>query len=191
MRSAETPTVPILRSMPYFDHLSRVEWGSESLAVNPFQILVWVGLAPVGTDQLSHAVARFPALLDTGCGTSFIISPAQLRRWSGVEWRTLALNPGIERKHSGIPIPHRRANVWLFPNQYGRRDEIDPILPPVLLELRDGIAVFGDGEQVGVTETKKLPALRLPLLGLRALTAANLTLTIDAQAQRVWLDRPA
>ncbi len=132
MRSVEMSTVPILRSMPYFDRPSRVEWESESLAVNPFQILVWIGIAPVGTDRPSLTVRRFPALLDTGCGTSFIISPVQLRRWAGVEWRALPLNPGIERKHFGVPIPHRRANLWLFPNQYDRRDEIDPILPPTL-----------------------------------------------------------
>lgn len=190
MRSADM-AVPILRSLPYFDRPTQVTVGGDALTINPFQIVLWVGVARPTTQRRVEDTPRFPAILDTGCGTSFIISPNQLRRWAGIEWPSLPLNPGIERKHSAIPIPHRQADLWIFPNQYDRRDEIDPILPPALLDLIDGIAVFGDGEQVGVAETKKLPALRLPLLGLRALTAANLALTIDAQTRRVWLERPA
>lgn len=178
--------IPILRSVPYFTTPTRLTVGGDDVTVNPFQIVVWVAVATDGQEQS----ARFPAVLDTGCGTSFIISPNTLSRWVGIDWRSLAFERSIERKHAGIIVPHRRADIWLLPNQYDRRDELDPLLSPTLLELRDGIAVFGDGEQVGNTDTKKLVAPRLPLLGLRALSAANLSLRINTETMRVWMDRP-
>ncbi len=177
--------IPILRGLPYFTTPTRMTVGDDVVTVNPFQIVVWVAVATKGRERS----ARFPAVLDTGCGTSFIISPSMLSKWAGINWRSLVFERGIERRHAGIIVPHRRADIWLLPNQYDCRDEIDPILPPTLLELQDGIAVFGDGEQVGNADTKKLVAPRLPLLGLRALASANLALKIDSQNRRVWLDQ--
>jgi hypothetical protein len=59
-------------------------------------------------------------------------------------------------EYQGVEVPHRRANIWLYPNQYGWRDHTDPFLPPYLLELSGGIAVFGDGVRVGTRETERL-----------------------------------
>jgi hypothetical protein len=56
------------------------------------------------------------------------------------------------------------ANVWLHRNKAGERDVVTK-RPPVCLELPEGIAVY---------PPDALNAVRLPTLGLRALTRNGL-----------------
>ena len=184
-----TAPLPVLRSLPYFPTETAIVLGSERIAVRRYQIIVWLSIAGIGDDEPPTDPRRFHAILDTGHNDNFAISPRQLRDWVGIAWAGLPLEPGVERRYQTIPVPHRRANLWLHPNQFGWRDEFDPGLPPVLLELDAGIAVYGDGEQVGVTATTGLIGPRLPLLGLRALTTSRLRLRVEADTCSVWIDR--
>jgi hypothetical protein len=178
---------PVLRALPYFDHRTSVRVGAATIDFVPFQIVVWVSFAPDGASTPLAGAPRFPAVLDTGFSGTFAITPGHLRRWAGIEWRTLPFDPRVRLQYHGVEVPHRRGNLWLYPNQYGWRDLIEPHIPPLLLEL-PGIAVYGDGEQVGATATSRLIGPRLPLLGLRALTMNRVQLNIDTPNRAVWLD---
>ena len=180
----------ILQALPYFDRETEIEIRNAKVPVRAHQIVVWVAIAPVGVDDPSTAVLRFPAILDTGHNHNFVITPQQLKDWAGIEWQSLPLEAGIEKKYNDIPVPHRRANIWLFPNRLGLRDEIDLTTTPVLFELDAGIAVYGNGVQVGTQETSRLSGPRLPLIGLRALTANRVNLVIDAKEMSVSLNLP-
>jgi hypothetical protein len=179
---------PILRALPFSDRRSSVVVGGESIDVVPYQIVLWVGFAPAGEALPVPGAPRFPAILDTGFSGTFAITPNHLQQWAGVVWNTLPFDHLLRLEYSGVEVPHRRANVWIYPNQYGWRDHLDPLLPPYLLELPGGIAVYGDGVQVGRKATAQLVGPRLPLLGLRALSMNPLFLQIDATARQVWLD---
>jgi hypothetical protein len=178
---------PVLRALPYSDSRTTALVRGAPVEVLAHQIIVWVGVAQPQERRPSPNSPRFPAILDTGFSGTFAISPVQLERWADLKWNALPFDPTFRMKYFGVEVPHRRANLWVYPNQYGWRDEIDPIIPPRHLDLIGGIAVYGDGEQVGSAATARLVAPRLPLLGLRALAHNRLQLTIDAADREVWL----
>jgi hypothetical protein len=180
---------PILRALPYFEMETSVVFDSTRLTIYAHQIILWVGIAKVGEVTPPADLKFFPAILDTGHNHNFAISPHQLRHWSGIAWQTLPLERGEEKKYQNVPVPHRRANIWVRPNQPGSRDSPDPALPPVLMELDKGIAIYGDKEQVGVKATTNLVGPRLPLVGLRAITVNRTKLEVDSVKLSVWLHR--
>lgn len=134
---------------------------------------------------------RFPAILDIGLTDNFVISPLQLRMWMNMDWRDFP-EEGAVRFYSGeIRVPSKRAFLWIHPNQYGWRDQLDPLRPAVRMEVTEGITIYGKGEQIGDDpRTTSLRSPRLPLIGLRALTGMKAQLRIDSGSQKVWLDLP-
>lgn len=100
------------------------------------------------------------------------------------------MDPTLNLYYAGVPVPRRAADLWVYPNQPGERDRFDPLLSPFRLKLDGGIAVYGDGVQVGVRATAQLVAPRLPLLGLRAFIASRARLQLDAGTRLVDLDTP-
>src|SRR4051812_1718305 len=120
---------PILRALPYQDQKTSVTVGGESVGVVAYQIIVWVGFAHVGETAPAPGAPRVPAILDTGFSGTFAISPNQLQRWAGVAWNTLRFDQTLRLEYQGVKVPHRRANIWIYPNQYGWRDFVDPLLP--------------------------------------------------------------
>lgn len=178
---------PVLRALPFFEQRTEIPIGTEVVEIAAYQIIVWVAVAPADQMVPPDPARRFPAVLDTGFSGMFSVSPSQLRRWGSVEWNELPYDPRGRPRYQGVEVPHRRGNIWLYPNQYGWRDSIDPLFPPLRIEMYGGIAVYGDGEQVGSAATTRLVAPRLPLLGLRALAHNRLQLTVDAANREVWL----
>lgn len=181
---------PILRSLPYFEQTTAVVVDGQPISVVGCQIVAWVAIAQTGLSAPPPARERFPAIIDTGFSGSFAIGPDQLARWAGIAWHTLSVDPTLNLAYRGVPVPHRDADLWLFPNVPGQRDQFDPLLPPFHLVLEGGIAVYGDGVQVGVRATAQLVAPRLPLLGLRAFTTSRARLTVDAGSRLVDLATP-
>lgn len=181
---------PLLRALPYFDTVTVIAAAGIREQANAYQIIVWVSVTGVEDDVLPATARRFPAILDTGHNDNFTVAPLQLRAWAGLHWNSLP-EERVQRYYGGIPVPTRRAYLWLHPNQYGWRDLIDPLLPPVRVEMHEGITVFGNGEQVGDDHrTTTLRAPRLPIIGLRALTGMDSQLHIDAASRSVCLDVP-
>jgi len=180
------PTV--LRELPYFEEITEIIGPGIQEHANAYQIIVWVSVTPVEQFELPPTLRRFPAILDIGLNHNFAIAPVHLRAWAGLHWNTLA-EEGVQRLFGNVPVPTRRAYLWLHPNQSGSRDLIDPFRSAVKIELNDGIAVDGNGGQVGEDDrTKTLRAPRLPLIGLRALTGAGCQLHLDCARRMVSLD---
>jgi hypothetical protein len=180
----------VLRALPYFTEMTEVIGPGVREHVYSRQIVVWVSVTPFGQFELPPNPRRFPAILDTGLNDSFVISPVQLRMWAGLHWDALQ-EEGVFRYYGPVPVPTRRARVWLHPNQYGWRDVFDPLRPAVRIGPNAGITIFGNGEQVGRDpRTASLTAKRLPLLGLRALTASKCQFHIDCVQRLVSLSVP-
>jgi hypothetical protein len=159
----------------------------KSVVIHPYQFIAWVGIQSVYPSADAIAPLAFPAIVDTGCTSSFIISPHHLRDWCGIEWNQLPLMRSVERKHDSIPVPYRRANVALFKNTTGRRDDFE-FTSPVVIEISEGIAVFGDGIPVGVDATRRLKAPRLPLLGMRTLASQGLRMELNSASMTCTLE---
>ena len=182
--------LPILRELPYSDEMTEISAPGVREFARPYQIIVWVSVTPADQLESPASARRFPAILDTGLNDNFIITPVHLRAWAGLHWNSLP-EEGPERFHGATPVPIRRANVWLHPNQPGWRDWLDPLRPAVLIDLFDGITVYGNGEQVGTDpRTRTLSGPRLPLLGLRALTDMGCQFHIDCARRLVSLELP-
>jgi hypothetical protein len=173
--------LPILRTA------TTISVGNESIVIHPFQFIAWIGIRPIEELPGSRIPEPFPAIVDSGCTSSLIISPRQLRSWAKIEWNRLPIHGIIERKHDSIPVPYRRANVVLFCNHPEQRTPRTDT-PPLEIELSDGIAVYGDGEVVGVSETRRLNAPRLPLIGMRLLESIDAKIQLTTHAMTCSLE---
>src|SRR5262245_5850141 len=139
---------PLLRALPYHDEITPITAAGVTEQVYAYQIIVWVSVTPVEQFELPADARRFPAILDTGLNDNFAIAPVHLRAWAGLHWNALP-EEGVNRFYGSVPVPTRRAYLWVYPNQYDQRDWIDLLRPAVQVELTDGITVYGNGEQVG------------------------------------------
>ncbi len=164
----------IIRNLPFFDQPTTVQVRGQSVRVKRDQIIVWVSIAEKGVRTLHPNTPRFPAILDTGSNHNFAIRRSQLIEWAGIHPEYLR-HLGLTRLH-GKRIPQFAANVWLYPNRPGKRDEF-PERPPFLLECQNGIAVIPDDDERGEP--------RLHVFGLRAVRWNNLHLAIDGRRQCV------
>ena len=163
----------IIRDLPYFDQPTRVQVRGRSFSVKRDQIVVWINITEQGIKQLDPRVPRFPAILDIGCNYNLLINEQHLTGWAGIQ-------PGylrqlVRMRVAGEPVSHLAANAWLYPNVPGKRDDLAS-LPPFLLELLPGIAVYPAKEGQPLYP-------RLPLLGLRAFRRAGLQIAIDCRAR--------
>jgi hypothetical protein len=82
-------------------------------------------------------------------------------------------------RQSGRRIPLHAANLWLYPNVRGERDQHQD-RQPQLLEINRGIAVYPD--EAGFP--------RLPLIGLRTVQDNRLHVTIDGERHKANLRTP-
>jgi hypothetical protein len=166
-------TIP--RDLPYFDDKSAVVVQNRAEAVKRQQIVVWISLAKIEERELLPGTPRFPAVLDTGFWHNFGIREDLLRRWAGMQPGYLPR--GGDLRVNNVTVPCHDADVWLYRNQPGQRDQLEG-RPPFCLELNQGIAVYPAGAP---------NAPRLPVLGLRALKWTGLHFSIDSDQLRVWL----
>ncbi len=170
----------IIRDLPYFEQPTRVQVRGRSFSVKRDQIVVWISITEQGIKQFDPRVPRFPAILDIGCNYNLLINEQHLTAWAGIQ-------PGYLRqllrmRVAGQPVSHLAANAWLHPNVPGKRDDLAS-LPPFLLELLPGIAVYPAKEGQPLYP-------RLPLLGLRAFRRAGLQIAIDCRRSRVTIRTP-
>jgi len=170
------PSIPIILSdRPFFDAPTAIRFQGRHVSVKADQIIVWVGIIKIRQKYFHPSHPFFPAILDTGHNHNFSIREDHLIRWAGLDSRYLDMNREI--RIAGEQLPVLVADVWLRPNERGKRD-VPAEKMPFCLEIDRGIAVY----------PKEAPnALRLPLLGLRALRRAELHLTIDFRRRAVKL----
>jgi hypothetical protein len=168
----------LLRKLPFFDRFTTVEVQEQRYRIFPYQILVWVSLSPIGTQDLDPRTPRFPAILDTAFTDNFLIHGQQLREWTGWHQQHLRRFGDNLRAH-GRQIPIYAANLWIHANIPGARDQFAG-KAPFLLELHRGIGISEDADRYP----------RLPLLGARALRRGQLQLAIDYGRCQVSLQTP-
>ncbi len=166
----------IIRNLPFYDHATTVEVRGRPVEVKRDQMIVWVSLSEMGMRHLDRNAPRLPAVLDTGCNHALVIRQQHLVEWAGVRAEHLRrLRP---TRVYGTSAPQLAANIWLHPNQPGRRDEFSA-QRPFLLTTEQGIAVVPRAADQGNP--------RLPLLGLRAIRWNHLHLAIDGDRLRVHI----
>jgi len=148
---------------------------SESVRLKDSEIIVWVSLSVMRTEQGDPTGPRFPAILDTGNTHNFAIQERHLLRWAGIRPEMLRSLGHI--RHSGKRIRLHAAKLWLHHNE---PRTMTVASNQHLMILPRGIAVYPDGENYP----------RLPLLGLRAILSNNLHLAIDGEPKLVNLRTP-
>jgi hypothetical protein len=160
----------IIDRCPFHDVETAVETPSGALPVRAYQIIVWVGVS------LRGSVSRpFPAVLDTGHSHNFSITDEQMQKWTG--WEPNAMRRiGTARVNNRV-VALREADLVLFPNAAGKRDELSG--KPHLLELSQGIVIASQGDPF---------ATRLPALGMRALVRNGMRVVVDGAAKTVSLE---
>ncbi len=160
----------ILDRMPYLTVPSAVTVRGEAVRVKPYQLVVWVSVGARDASEWDARTPRFPAILDTGNNHNFAIGRGQLQRWTGLHPESLEASRAIWE--GGKRVPLHAANVWLHRNRPKSR-EMHPYKYPYRLRIKDGIAIYPDES-----------AFRLPILGLRALTANELRTVIDGKRRQ-------
>jgi hypothetical protein len=161
----------LLRRCPYFDKATHVTVGGESVLVRPHQIVVWVSVTLREMQEWNTAIPRFPAILDTGHTHNFSVSEDHLRHWAGVTPELLPLIGHVRELDRRIPL--RNAGLWLHRNESGERDRLTGV--PARLLVPRGIAVY--------PADAGFP--RLPVLGLRAITANRIVLRVDGERREL------
>jgi hypothetical protein len=137
-------------------------------SVRPYQIILWVAIAPKRVFTDSRRL-RFPTVLDTGLNHNCAIRQQQYNGWN---------LPSVPRRGQvrigRTIVPLLDANLWLYANDAGRTTVSDR--EPFLLELPEGIAVYPD-------DSANPP--RLPTLGLRAMLRNKLRVVIDGRKRHL------
>jgi hypothetical protein len=134
-----TPPVPtIIRNTPFFDGWTELTVRGQHVPIKPYQIIVWVSISQIGRRELDPITPRFPAVLDTGFNHSFVIHRQQLAQWAGLQPQQFQVLGPITVY--GEESPLLAGNVWLHPNEPGKRD-IFSDQPPFCVQLDNGFAV--------------------------------------------------
>lgn len=145
--------------------------GGQRVEILSRQSIVWVSVTPPTFIALPSQWPRFPAVVDSGFNSTFLISEHQLSTWAGIDLQRL---PSPPTDRVGIPTVRGRrvrmfdAVVWMHPNQAGAT-EIAGHGEPLALYAAPGIMVS--------PPTRSLA--RLPLIGIKLLEDNRLQLTFD------------
>lgn len=163
----------VLRDLPFFDHATTVEVGGQRYQIFSRQHVVWVSVSHKAQREPDPGLPRFPAIYDSGFTDALLIHQDQLRHWAGLQTAYLSATHQVMRPH-GRRIPVHGANVWLHPNQRGRRDEFSGA-PPFLLDVQPGIGICADPDGFP----------RQPLLGPLAFRPSGMEVCIDHAKYRI------
>jgi len=165
----------ILDSLPYAATASTENVQGETVAVRPYQIVVWVSVGIRQIVEWDQRTPRFPAILDTGNNRNFSISRGHLARWAGLQVPALRQLRTMKERDRIVPL--HAARLWLHPNVSGER--LPSGARPFQLSVEEGIAVYPDDT-----------GPRLPVLGLRVLTANKLLTILDSDRRLLHLRSP-
>ena len=158
----------ILDRLPYSKKHSTLSVREEIVSVKPYQIIVWVSVAPASPREWNPATPAFPAILDIGT------NPAAPKIIA-----TLPLPNSIVGPPTNLAITPDRT-LALVANSVNAVAEAGAWkhVPDNKLYLNEGIIIRPDE---GIRRTP------LPLLGLRALTHNELVTTIDGSRLEVTI----
>ncbi len=175
-----TPMPTILRRLPFFvDGTSVRIPDGPAVAIKHHQIVIWVGLGPVGDPVPPDEINRFPALLDTGFNGNFLLREDHLLEWAKTTIPESNYNLIGTTIIHGELVPMFEADLWIFGNVPGFRDQVAEV-PIFRMEFNGGIALC----------PSHMTRLRLPLLGLVALRKNRLRLMLNAERKHLSMRGP-
>lgn len=125
----------ILRRLPFYDDATTLRIpGGPALEIPHDQIVVWVSIAPANQAAWMGSTQRFPAPLDIGFNASFLVRDDHLGQ--RVKGQLDEKNFPLLRAMTvdGQNVPAFEADLWLYPNVAGFRDQITDA-PPLRVEL--------------------------------------------------------
>jgi hypothetical protein len=161
----------ILSSCPYSSQPLIVQ-GQLWRLPSPHQIFVWVSITQTAIDreEFPSNAHAFPALLDTGCSSEFLLSEEQLAFCNQTERNEFPYMR--DRTVNGIPVPFHEADIWIHCNQPGHRDLFLPDEKPFPLRIKPGVGIYRPNSPA---------SKQVPLLGLKALNHARTLLLVDTE----------
>lgn len=136
------------------------------------QIVVAISLTTPEVAFLAENASRFPAVLDTGFNDNLLITEHHLREWADIPLDQLEKKQDVDdgiALHEGKIWMHR--NVTLSRTEYLNES-------PFPIELKRGIFLARDDR-----------GSRLPILGMKAPSDAQLIVTIDTVEEHVTIQR--
>src|SRR5205085_1672063 len=110
----------ILRRNPFFASETTAPTPNGEVAIRAYQIIVWVSVLVKG-DSPEQGTPRFPAVVDTGNNHNFSLQEEHLIQWSGNDIASLRRLGRISIGNLNLPL--LAANVWLYRNLPGQRDQ--------------------------------------------------------------------
>jgi hypothetical protein len=168
----------IVRDLPITNKPTKLMLsGGSSVDAKHDQIILWLSATRPGLGELPPSALRFPAVLDTGFNSTFLIAERHLQDWANL--RLVDLNWFDFLMADGHALPYCDLDVWIHPNQPGF---IEPMkaTSAVRIEKITGAAIW----PVAIPGAR-----RLPLLGLTALRRAGFQVHIDGSRGRVTIGR--
>jgi len=145
----------------------------ERIQIWPRQTIVWVSVTPPTFIALPTEWPRFPAVVDSGFNSTFLISELQLRAWAGIDLQRLPTPPDDRTGHPtirGRAVRMFEGAVWIHTNVSGTID-LDSRHEPFVLYATPGVIVSPPGKAFA----------RLPLIGMKILEDNGLQLAFDPQ----------
>jgi hypothetical protein len=164
----------IIRQLPIPVAPTPVSVPGGTVTILPFQVVVSVSLTSPRVRVLDPATSRFPAVIDTGFNNALLLQEQQLHAWTGLRREHLVRVDAATAYGQAVAV--HAAKVWVHRNVAGRREDAAGTLPFGVL-LDPGVLVCP-------------PAVRkprLPLLGMRMLSCADLQLLFDWRRMLVSL----
>jgi len=169
-----------VRDMPFSDRLRDLTVLGLGVRAFAYEPIVWVSLTPHEVTVLPTDAPRFPAVVDTGNTLALNIRDSHLTAWTRPGLRAadlpLAGPPAPVHDASGrvVPLPRRRARVWLLPYPEGSD------LAPLDLQPVGGLLVYeGPPTLRGQPAGSPPVGPHLPLLGARGLIPKGLVVCVD------------
>jgi hypothetical protein len=166
--------------MPFYDRPRDLAVLGVAVRAFAYEPLVWVSLTPHEVTVLPPDAPRFPAVVDTGNTLALNIRESHLTAWTRPGLRAadlpLAAPPAPVHDASGrvVPLPRRRARVWLHPYPEGSG------LAPLDLQPAGGVLVYESPPTPGGQPAGSPPVgPHLPLLGARGLISKGLVVCVD------------
>ncbi len=151
-------------------------------ALMPF---VWVSLTRADATELPPDDVRFPAVVDTGCNSTLLISAEHLDligRPASSFPKLSVPSTSVSTVGGKVELVRRQAKLWLHPYPEG-------VSAPFVLESTWGITVR-EKPTAPANEANQQCQEMIPLLGARAFTLSRLVLHVDYGGLTTTIDAP-
>lgn len=167
----------ILDRLPLLPGTRTIQFGQRHVPFHRNALLVWVGVSLQGELPAPSASTASPALLDSGNNGDCFLHEHHLTHWAGIHPDQLEILRVF--RVNDLLVPHRRADVWIYPNRPGACER-DPDREPFRLNIENGLSVAPARADGSIFP-------RVPLLGFSALRQNALDYWFDSKSGHSYL----